>query len=161
MGFHTMRYLHRDGAICVGVQEYNCSIHNPNGIHPKELEDWTKANGTIKGFPGNLGFSYGSKNYFKEPRLSSRSPISFLKSATFLCRPLAKRRFTRGMPTKFKQRFAAFLICNCIVCIFNSFQVIAEAANGPTTPAADKILLKRGNCLIVPDSEHVLLKIKL
>lgn len=35
-----MRYLHRFGAKCVGIGEIDGSIWNPNGMDPKELEDY-------------------------------------------------------------------------------------------------------------------------
>lgn len=65
VGLHTMRYLHRAGAKCIGVLEYDGSIFNLDGIDPKDLEDYKMNNGTIVGYP--KASAYTGESLLYEP----------------------------------------------------------------------------------------------
>uniref|UniRef100_A0A8C8CGX8 Glutamate dehydrogenase n=1 Tax=Oncorhynchus tshawytscha TaxID=74940 RepID=A0A8C8CGX8_ONCTS len=116
VGMHSMRYLHRFGAKCVGVGEMDGNIWNPNGIDPKELEDYKLQHGTIVGFPNSTPYEG-----------------SILEADCDILIPAAsEKQLTRNNAHKIKAK------------------IIAEGANGPTTPDADKIFLER-NIMVIPD----------
>ncbi|KAL2303141.1 hypothetical protein Nmel_010605 [Mimus melanotis] len=116
VGLHSMRYLHRYGAKCIAVGEFNGSIWNPDGIDPKELEDFKLQHGTIMGFP-------------KAKPLEG----SILETDCDILIPAAsEKQLTKANAHKVKAK------------------IIAEGANGPTTPEADKIFLER-NIMVIPD----------
>ncbi|KAM6330286.1 glutamate dehydrogenase 1, mitochondrial [Podargus strigoides] len=116
VGLHSMRYLHRFGAKCVAVGEFNGSIWNPDGIDPKELEDYKLQHGTIMGFP-------------KAQILEG----SILETDCDILIPAAsEKQLTKANAHKVKAK------------------IIAEGANGPTTPEADRIFLDR-NIMVIPD----------
>uniref|UniRef100_A0A3B3YFN5 Glutamate dehydrogenase n=1 Tax=Poecilia mexicana TaxID=48701 RepID=A0A3B3YFN5_9TELE len=116
VGLHSMRYLHRFGAKCVGVGEIDGAIYNPDGIDPKQLEDYKLQHGTIVGFPG-------AKPY----------DGNILEADCHILIPAAgEKQLTRNNARRIKAK------------------IIAEGANGPTTPEADKIFLEN-NVMVIPD----------
>ncbi|XP_017289169.1 glutamate dehydrogenase, mitochondrial [Kryptolebias marmoratus] len=116
VGLHTMRYLHRFGAKCVGIGEIDGSIWNSNGMDPKELEDYKLTNGSIVGFPNSTPYEG-----------------NILEADCDILIPAAgEKQLTKSNAHKIKAK------------------IIAEGANGPTTPEADRIFLER-NILVIPD----------
>ncbi|XP_048027288.1 glutamate dehydrogenase 1b [Megalobrama amblycephala] len=116
VGLHSMRYLHRYGAKCVGIAEIDGSIWNPNGMDPKELEDYKLQHGTIVGFPNSQPYEG-----------------NILEAQCDILIPAAgEKQLTRKNAHNIKAK------------------IIAEGANGPTTPDADKIFIER-NIMVIPD----------
>ncbi|UJR30995.1 hypothetical protein I4U23_018506 [Adineta vaga] len=120
VGLHSSRYLTRHGAKCIGVLEWDAAVINQDGIDPKALEEYKFENGTIKGFPG-------AKAYENSDKLE------------LLCEPcdiLVPAASEQQITSRNAGRIKA--------------KIIAEGANGPTTPSADRILLQK-NVLVIPD----------
>ncbi|KAI6652872.1 glutamate dehydrogenase 1, mitochondrial isoform a precursor [Oopsacas minuta] len=62
VGYHSANYLHRAGAIIIGIAEFDCNLYNPDGINPEELNTYKTENGGLQGFPG----AYAYEGYLME-----------------------------------------------------------------------------------------------
>lgn len=53
VGYHAAKYLQEDGAVIVGVAEWDGAIHGPDGLDVESLKAYHLDHGTLKGFPGS------------------------------------------------------------------------------------------------------------
>lgn len=120
VGYHSARYFQRAGATVVGIIEYNCTLWNPDGIDAEDLEEYRLGHCTTTGIQGYPG----AKEIPEDEAMFADVDI--------LLACAREQVIHKGN---------AHLI---------RAKVISEGANGPTTPAADQILLKN-NVLVIPD----------
>uniref|UniRef100_A0A8R1U1L2 Glutamate dehydrogenase n=1 Tax=Onchocerca volvulus TaxID=6282 RepID=A0A8R1U1L2_ONCVO len=111
VGSYTAHFVSGEGGIIIGIQEYNYSVYNPDGLNVDALIKY--------GFPGVQSYEpFGDLIY---------------EECDILVLAACEKVVNKNNANKIKAK------------------IIVEAANGPVTPAADKILLARNNCIVIPD----------
>ncbi len=121
VGSFTAKISQSEGKVkIVGVSEFEGAIYNPKGIDIFALLKFRKETGSILNFPGCKNFPQKKRNKVLE------MPCDILVPAAL------ENQITKENAPRIKAK------------------VIGEAANGPITSEAEKILLKKG-VLIIPD----------
>ena len=118
VGWNATRFLHKEGAIIVGIGEWDGCIINPAGINPSKAIKHRQSTGSLRDFPGAK---------------TVKNPKAVLELECDILLPAAlENQITLSNAKNIKCK------------------ILAEGANGPTTPGAEKILLKKG-VFIIPD----------
>jgi glutamate dehydrogenase (NAD(P)+) len=122
VGYYASKFLIGSGAKMTGVVEWNSAVYNEEGLDLDALENYKIKHKTLDGFPGA-----------RESYNQDQNPSDILHKPCDILIPAAIEK-SINMYNADK--------LNCTV--------LAEAANGPTTVAANRILEKK-NVLILPD----------
>jgi len=122
VGFWAAKFFSEAGAKVVGVVEYNSAVYNESGLDVDMLKEHQTQNGTLFNFPG-ADSSVGSET---EATAYMEMPCDILIPAAL------EKSINRDNAPRIKAK------------------IIAEGANGPTTPAAEKILIDNGS-VVLPD----------
>lgn len=120
VGYWASKFFVKDGAKIIGIVEYNSSIYNSKGIDIESAKLHFKEKGTFEGFSGAESIEIDNPTSYME------------KKCDFLLPAATEKSINRGNADR--------LQCKAVI----------EGANGPTTFAAEEILLKKG-IVVCPD----------
>jgi len=118
VGYHAAKFFFDNGAIIVGLAEYEGGIYNEKGLDIYKVVEHRKATGSLINYPG--------ATFLKNSAETMEQPCDILI-------PAALENVINGSNAA---RIQA--------------KIIGEGANGPLTPEADEILIKKG-VIVVPD----------
>ena len=118
VGRNAARALQEQGALIVGIGEFDAGIYDPNGLDVEAAEAHHREHRGLKDFPAAQVFANNAEIL--------EQPCDILIPAAL------EHQITRGNAPQIKAK------------------LVAEAANGPSTPRADVILRDRG-IDVIPD----------
>jgi glutamate dehydrogenase (NAD(P)+) len=122
VGWHAAHIMSKEGgARITAIGEWNGWLENEKGIDLAALEAYRKEKKTMLGFPG-------AKSHEGQDKAAGVLEVA--------CDVLVPAALENQLTLENASRIRA--------------KIIAEAANGPTTPGAEAVLLKNGS-LIIPD----------
>ncbi len=118
--YHCARLLHADGFRIIGLSDSRSAIYDPDGIDPIEAMKHKRANRGLAGCPSNGKLQEITNEELLESECDVLIPAALENQIVLENAPNIKAR------------------------------VILELANGPTSPAADRVLNENGK-IVVPD----------
>jgi len=121
VGYYAAKFFQEFGAKVIGIIEYNGAVYNSNGLDVEALKQHHTNNGTLLGFPG------------AEREADAAGATAFMEEE---CDVLVPAALEKAIHMHNAPRIKA--------------KIIAEGANGPTTPKAEEILIANGS-VVLPD----------
>ncbi len=122
-GYFSAKFMHELGMKVVAVSDTRGAIYNPDGLDPDAVLEHKKKTGSVKDFPGSTPLA-------ADPAEGNKKLLEL--DVDVLIPAAIENVITKENADNVRAK------------------LIAEAANGPTTPEADQILYEKG-VLIIPD----------
>uniref|UniRef100_A0A7S1CA73 Glutamate dehydrogenase n=1 Tax=Bicosoecida sp. CB-2014 TaxID=1486930 RepID=A0A7S1CA73_9STRA len=120
VGYWSAVFFAQNEAKVTGIIEWDGAVYNPDGLDIAALQEWRQSTGSIKNFPGAT-------------ECNNDEPIEIMYKPCDILIPAAlEKQITKHNAGRIQAK------------------IISEAANGPTTPFAEQILIEKG-AIVLPD----------